>query len=98
MSNAQLVTLETMVQGLGYESVTDYAIKKMRDELELNIKESQEIIDGFEKKYGMSFDDFKRRFFELGQFGLFEKEDDSMDWKVEVEAVKIYREHLKNLI
>ncbi|MEI7581096.1 hypothetical protein [Runella sp.] len=98
MSNAQLVTLETMVQGLGYESVTDYAIKKMRDELELNIKESQEIIDGFEKKYGMSFDDFKRRFFELEQFGLFDKEDDSMDWKVEVEAVKIYREHLKNLI
>jgi hypothetical protein len=38
MSNAQLVTLETMVQGLGYESVTDYAIKKMRDELELNIR------------------------------------------------------------
>jgi len=36
----------------------------------------------------MSYEDFYKRFDELTQFGLFEREDDIMDWRAELTVLR----------
>ena len=73
-------TLERVFHTMGYESSTDYAVKKAREELLQELKVSLERVETFEKKYGMDYAQFDKQFHELTQFGLFEREDDIMDW------------------
>ena len=75
--------LESTFHKMGYASSTDYAVKKAREELLHDLKAHLERIEVFEKKYSMTYEDFYVRFNELTQFGLFEREDDIMDWRAE---------------
>ncbi|GAB3557617.1 hypothetical protein [Spirosoma fluminis] len=77
-------SIEQVFHKAGYSSSTAYAIKKMQEELLRELKICSERIDGFEHKYGMAYEEFYRRFSELTQFGLFEREDDIMDWRAEL--------------
>ncbi|AUD04797.1 hypothetical protein [Spirosoma pollinicola] len=81
-------SVENIFHEMGYASSTDYAIKKAREELLHELKISVEAIAVFEKKYGMSYEEFYSRFNELTQFGLFEREDDSMDWRAELTVLR----------
>ena len=81
-------SVENIFHEMGYASSTDYAIKKAREELLHELKISVEAIAVFEKKYGMSYEEFYNRFNELTQFGLFEREDDSMDWRAELTVLQ----------
>lgn len=81
-------SVENIFHEMGYASSTDYAIKKAREELLRELKISVEAIAVFEKKYGMSYEEFYSRFNELTQFGLFEREDDSMDWRAELTVLR----------
>ncbi len=92
------VSIESIFHEMGFKSSTDYAIKKAREELLRELKISLERIDVFEKKYGMTYDEFDRRFNELTQFGLFEREDDIMDWRVEVYEVRTVERQLVKLV
>lgn len=92
-----VLTLEQAVHDLGYKSVNDYAKAKLQEEFRLEIVQKKSEISAFEQKYKMGFKEFKRVFFELNQFGLFEKEDDSMDWEFAIEVVKLYEEKLSAL-
>ncbi|MCY7351932.1 MAG: hypothetical protein LH606_14910, partial [Cytophagaceae bacterium] len=80
----QQKVLESTFQEMGYASMADFAIQKAREELLREKKRSADEIARFEAKYGMTYPEFVERFFELTTFGLFEREDDLMDWKMEV--------------
>lgn len=82
---------------MGYTSSTDYAVKKAREELLRELKICSDRIAVFEKKYGMTYEEFYKRFHELTQFGLIEREDDSMDWKVEVHEIRAVEKLLVQL-
>lgn len=77
--------------------MADYAVKKAREELLRELKVSLKAVDVFEKKYGMDYIEFARKFHELTQVGLFEREDDSMDWRAELEVIRTVEKRLARL-
>ncbi|QJD80789.1 hypothetical protein [Spirosoma rhododendri] len=77
-------SIEQVFQKAGYSSSTDYTIKKMQEELLRELKVCSDRIDAFEAKYGMRYEEFDKRFNEVTQVGLFEREDDIMDWRAEL--------------
>lgn len=91
-------TLESTFQEMGYASSTDYAIKKAREELLNEIKISLDAIAVFEEKYGMDFIQFREQFSTLTHFGLFEREDDSMDWSAELTQLRLLEKRLVKII
>lgn len=91
------VALESTFQEMGYASSTDYAVKKAREELLKELKISLDAVDLFEKKYGMGYIEFAKTFYELTQFSLFEREDDSMDWRAELEVILVVEKRLTRL-
>ncbi|WP_370722846.1 hypothetical protein [Fibrella aquatica] len=91
------VSIEQIFHEMGYTSSTDYAIKKAREELLRELKVCLERIEVFETKYSMGYDDFFRRFNELTQFGLFEREDDIMDWRAELAVLRGVEKRLMRL-
>lgn len=94
----QQATLESIFHTMGYESSTDYAVKKVREELFQELKVSLERVEAFEKKYGMDYAEFDRQFHELTQFGLFEREDDIMDWRAELHVIRAVEKRLIRLM
>lgn len=92
------VGIEGIFHEMGYTSSTDYAIKKAQEELLRELKVCVGRIEAFEKKYGMGYDEFFRRFNELTQFGLFEREDDIMDWRAELTVLRGVEKRLSRLI
>ncbi len=91
-------SVEGVFREMGYKSSTDYAIQKMRDELLHELKVCMTQIDIFEKKYGMGYDEFFRQFNELTQVGLFEREDDIMDWRAELTVLRGVEKRLSRLV
>lgn len=94
----QQAALESTFHKMGYASSTDYAVKKAREELLHELKVSSERIAVFEKKYAMTYEEFYNRFNELTQFGLIEREDDIMDWRVEVHEIRVVEKLLTQLV
>lgn len=84
----QQAAFERIFHVMGYTSSTDYATKKAQEELLSELKVSMERVDAFEKKYGMTYDEFDKCFHELTQFGLFEREDDIMEWRAELTVLR----------
>lgn len=93
----QQAALERTFKDMGYVSMEDFAIQKAREELLREKKISDDEIARFEAKYGMTFAEFDARFFELIEFGLFEREDDLMDWRAEVHVRSVVEERLTRL-
>lgn len=46
----------------------------------------------------MGYDEFYKRFSELTEFGLFEREDDGMDWRAELTVLRGVEKRLTWLI
>ena len=90
-------SIEQVFQKAGYSSSTDYAVKKMQEELLRELKLCSERVEVFEKKYGMTYAEFYVKFNELTQFGLIEREDDIMDWRLEVNEIREIERRLVRL-
>lgn len=91
-------SIESIFHEMGYKSSTDYAIQKAREELLHELKVCSDRINAFEEKYGMNYVEFDRRFNELTQFGLFEREDDIMDWRAEMHVLRGIERWLAQLV
>jgi hypothetical protein len=91
-------SIEQVFQKAGYSSSTDYAIKKMQEELLRELKVCSDRIDAFEAKYGMRYEEFDKRFNDLTQFGLFEREDDIMDWRAELIELREVERQLSKIV
>jgi len=90
-------SVESIFHEMGYASSTDYAIKKAREELLRELKVSLGRIDAFEKKYEMTYAEFDKQFHLLTQFSLFERDDDSMDWRAELTVLRSIEKRLATL-
>jgi hypothetical protein len=90
-------SVESIFHEMGYASSMDYAVKKAREELLRELKVSLERVEAFEKKYGMTYVEFEKRFYALSEVNLFEREDDSMDWRLELNEVREVEKRLVRL-
>lgn len=90
IENKSLLNLDKVVQRFGYTSVLDFT----RIQVQILIREKIAFYKGqvsiYEKKYGMDFEEFRRRVVEktdpvLSKFGVIEKEDDDMEWELALE-------------
>ena len=91
------IVLERTFQEMGYISMADYAVKKAREELFRELTVRLAAVDILEEKYGMEYIEFSRKFHELTHVGLFEREDDSMDWRAELEVIRTVEKRLARL-
>jgi hypothetical protein len=91
------MTVEQVFQEAGYASSTDYAVKKMQEELLRELKVCSDRIEVFEEKYGMSYLEFHMHFDQLTQVAQYEREIDSMDWRVELREMRFIEKRLAQL-
>jgi hypothetical protein len=96
VSDKSIIVAECL-QELGFNSLESYAVEMIRKQLVDEIQKSSSEIEKFESKYGMDYAEFSSRFAELSQWNLFEKENDSMDWKAETRMIRIYEKRLAAL-
>ncbi len=96
---ASVSPLESVIRQLGYRSADDFLHIQLRNVLEQKITYYQSRIDFFEHKYGMPFDEFRRRVVDqsdtaLTRFGIIEKENDDNDWDDALDFLADYRDYL----
>lgn len=91
-------SVESIFHEMGYKSSTDYAIKKMQEELLRELKVYNTRIELFEEKYGMTYVEFERQFNQVTQFSQFERENDIMDWRVEMIELRGIEKRLAQLV
>ncbi len=88
---------EVLIKTTHSKDIDDALNKIFSEYLELKLKTLLEAIDGFQKKWGMSFEEFKRHFKE-GNFKedtySFDIENDFWQWE-EVETLKKHYEEIK---
>ncbi len=92
----QSLALNETVNQLGFGSVEDFALQKAKETLTLEIAVCKQNIAMLSEKYGMNYNEFYERFHELPQ-DLFEKEEDSADWKAEIKLLDILTTRLSRL-
>jgi hypothetical protein len=90
--------LENAVHNRGFNSVNEFALQKIKDEILKDMQESLRIIAVYEEKYLMDYQTFSTNFHQLTSFDLFEKENDSMEWRAELEVLRINEKRLTKLL
>jgi hypothetical protein len=90
------ITLEKEIHDLGYKSFDDFALKNIKREIQEKIVEYQKLVSVYENKYGMDYKTFCEQFHSLTQWGMFEKEDDSMLWETYLEVIDVYIDKIEH--
>lgn len=83
--------LDNTIHSLGYTSLESFAREQVKNILNQKIAYYQSRIELYESKYGMNYIQFCEKFDEIKNHTMFEKEDDSMNWEVAIDLVKIYQ-------
>jgi hypothetical protein len=97
MSLQQTEALAATIHELGYDSVESFALVKAREALQAEIELYQHEVAEYESKYGMDFQTFQTNFNVISTFGLFEKEDDKMEWNACLKGIELVENKLKTL-
>ncbi|AQG81113.1 hypothetical protein [Spirosoma montaniterrae] len=92
---ANLSVSEDIIRDLGYQTIDDFLRIQARRALEQKISYYQSRVDFYERKYGMSFTEFRQRIQNaadetLAPFSVIEKEDDDNDWDDALDFIRIY--------
>ena len=95
--------LEKTAHILGYQSAIDFARIELRNQVAQKLAYFKGRSSVYEQKYNMSLDEFMQRVpnqqdADLKQFGIIEKEDDSMDWEDSQHSFVFYQQQLAQLI
>lgn len=93
---------EAVIHNLGYQSTDDFLRVQVRHALEQKISYYQSRIDFYEKKYGITLDEFHHRVVDpadpvLSKFGIVEKENDDFDWDDALDFVRIFSADLQQI-
>lgn len=89
---------EVLIKTTHSKDIDDALNKIFSEYLELKLKTFLETIDGFQKKWGMSFEEFKRHFNEgtlKENIYSFDTEKDFWQWE-EAETLKKHYEEIKS--
>ena len=93
--------LEEVVQKeLGFSSVDDFARQQAYSIFQQKLSECEALIARYEAKYGMDLPTFEQRVVNqqdeaLKHFGIFEKEDDLMDWRFEQHSLPYFHQRIE---
>ena len=83
--------LDRTIHAWGYSTVKDFAREQAKNILQQKMAYYQGKIDFFEQKYGKKFQEFCESFDSISNHSLFEKEDDSLQWEVAIDAFNSYQ-------
>ena len=92
----KLEVINKNLSELGYENIYDFVIDQMIGIAKEKLKKSEDTVRGFEQKYGMNFDTYRKNFHSFN-FELIEKEDDQVDWEVELSFLETHKQALFEL-
>ncbi|MBI4680518.1 MAG: hypothetical protein HY753_04765 [Nitrospirae bacterium] len=80
------------------EGNLDYKVRKiLKEDLKRKLTEFQLIDNRFQKKYGMSFDEFEKRNIIKEKNFSFEVESDYHEWDAAIDAIKALKDKTKDL-
>lgn len=96
LSIKQSVALSETIQSFGFGTIEDYALDKAKQEIYDEMRICSMRISALSQKYGMDYANFCRKFHQLPQ-DLFEKEEDSSDWGIEIMQLCLLLERLSKL-
>jgi hypothetical protein len=94
----QNMSLENVIHELGYADLKSFANQQAQEVLWKKIKNCEEKIKIYEAKYQTDYQGFVAKFHTIKNFGIFEKEDDSMIWETEISLKNHYLEMIKKLV
>ncbi|MEO5675863.1 MAG: hypothetical protein ABIQ74_14570 [Chitinophagales bacterium] len=94
---SQRFALHRIVESLGFSSIDEFALDQALKKLFEEVKKSNHRIEFFEKKYGMSYEEFSKNFHAIDEVELFEKEDDGMEWRTELVVLRNLEKDLAEL-
>jgi hypothetical protein len=94
--------LDRAAKALGYQSAIDFARIELKHQAAQKATYFQSRVDLYEQKYSLTLDEFVKRVpyrddTALKQFGIFEKEDDLMDWEASDHSLRFYQEQLDSM-
>jgi hypothetical protein len=92
---------EKAIYQLGYSSVNEFAEKNIKREFSDRVAFYTAIVENFEKKYGMKYEEFSKRVIDtndavLSKFGIIEKENDDFEWNDAVDLIEDYSNKILN--
>ncbi len=90
--------LTNTVLAFGYADIISFAREQARNMVQQRIIYYQSRIDYFTVKYGVEYETFCRQFHTLTAPSLLERENDSMEWEVAIDAVSEYQHDLNLLV
>jgi hypothetical protein len=80
------------------EGDLDYKVRKiLKEDLKRKLTEFQLIDNRFQKKYGMTFDEFEKRNIIKQKGFSFEVESDYHEWDAAIDAIKALKDKIKDL-
>jgi len=80
------------------EGDLDYKVRKiLKEDLKRKLIEFQLIDNRFQKKYGMTFDEFEKRNIIKEKGFSFEVESDCHEWDAAIDAIKALEDKIKDL-
>ena len=85
------------IQKLGFDDIYAFALEQLIVSNQRQLEESKAIIKSLEEKYEMDYEAFDKGFHSIEQIEVFEKEDDGMDWQMEMKLLKATEEELATL-
>jgi hypothetical protein len=97
MSAIEEQTLTNTILTFGYTDVVSFAREQARNRLQQRIAYYQSRIDFFVARYGVQYEVFCQQFHTLTTPSLLERENDSMEWEVAIDAVSEYQHDLNLL-
>lgn len=94
--NEKSLALHETIEQMGYNSLEDFALVQVRQQLLSEISVCMTNVERLEKKYGTDFAGFCNNFFQL-TVPTFEKEEDSAEWNAELKQLNILQKRLARL-
>lgn len=90
------LALHEVVHQMGFGSLDDFALEKVKETLTKEAAASIRRIESFSEKYGIDYTEFCRHFHEL-QHPLYEREEDSAEWNAELKHLGILMNQIARL-
>ena len=96
MNQENIQVIEKHISNLGFADVYAFALEQLILSNQKVLEETNSRIDFFESKYELDYENFCEQFHEI-EGDLLQKEDDSMDWQMEILRKKTVESELEEL-
>ncbi len=88
---SEISALDRTVQSWGFATVQHFANEQAKNILQQKMAYYKSKVDFFEQKYTLNFVEFCKKFDEIKNHSLLEKEDDSLHWETAIDVIESYQ-------